>query len=442
MVALRTRGASRGKQTRAELDAIKLEKFRALVRHANEKAPYYSNIIRERGIDLNTCVPTDFPVLTKALLMANFDGIVTDPRITRQVVADFLTRSADPGDRLFGKITVLHTSGTSGEVGYFLHAPTDVARTNLRRQGAYGRMPRRAKRFRRIRIAFYGATDGHYVGVTGIRSMGRGLRRLVLNPEAFEVNTPLPAVVEQLNRFEPDVLLGYTTALKMLAEEQRAGRLKIPPIVVVATGETVTKADLEFLSESFAGARVSSVYACTEHMTMGVSNPDGETMTLIDDNLIFEFHEDHSIITNLYNFTMPLIRYQMSDILRPVSPPDARYIIVKSLVGRNERLPTFLNSAGVTDFVSPHTINEIFVKGVTRFQMQLTGPSSFRFPICVDEALSPEERSAAAAGIEARLHQMLRQKGLGNVTFEVPIVTEIPLNPRTRKFQLIVDERS
>jgi len=438
-------GRSEGPQTRAELEAIKLQKFRALARHANAHAPYYANIIRERGINLDTCVPADFPVLTKALLMANFDEIVTDRRITRKVVADFLTRSSDPQDLLFDSLTVLHTSGTSGEVGYFLYSPADHARANLKafraRQAPRTRLPRRAKRFRRIRIAFYGATGGHYAGVTATTSLQRGLRRLFLKVEAFEVNTPLPGIIERLNAFEPDMLIGYTTALKILAGEQRAGRLKIAPIAVFATGEMVTKADIRFLSESFGGAHASSIYACTEHMLLGVSNPDGETMTLMDDNLTFEFHDDHSIITNLYNFTMPMIRYRMSDILRPVSKPDARYIVVENLVGRTEQLPTFLNNAGASDFISPHTINEIFIKGVTRFQMQITGPSSFRFPICVEAELSQKERSAALAGVEARLHQVLQQKGLGNVAFQVAIVADIPLNPRTRKFQLIVDER-
>jgi hypothetical protein len=55
--------------------------------------------------------------------------------------------------------------------------------------------------------------------------------------------------------------------------------------------------------------------------------------------------------------------------------------------------------------------------------------------------LNDAARSAAAAGVTARLRQILQQKGLGNVTFEVPIVAEIPLNERTRKFQLIVQKR-
>jgi phenylacetate-coenzyme A ligase PaaK-like adenylate-forming protein len=432
--------------THSALDADKERKFRALVRHAHAHSRYYAGIIRDRALDVETCMPADFPVLTKSTLMANFDDIVTDRRITKQAVADFLTRSKDPKDLLFNEFTVMHTSGTSGEVGYFLYAPADHARMRsamLRSRSAYrGVLPRPRLRLRRIRVAFYGATGGHFAGVTGVASMQRGLRRLFLDARAFEVNTPLPGVVGQLNQFQPDVLFGYTTALKMLGEEQRAGRLNLQPTVVAATGEMVTKPDMQFLSEAFGGAPTFSMYACTEHSMMGLSNADRETMTLINENLAFEFREDHSLVTNLFNYTMPMIRYRMSDILRPVSPPEARPIVIRNLVGRTEQMPIFLNREGVKDFISPHTINEIFVKGVTRFQMQITGPSSFRFPICLEPALGGEARAAAAAAVESRLKEILQQKGLGNVAFEVPIVAHIPLNERTRKFQLIVNRES
>lgn len=431
-------------ETRAELEAAQAQKFRALIRYACARAPYYANIIRERGLDVNTCTAGDFPLLTKSILMANFNDIVTDRRITKEVVADFLTRSTDPKEQLFGQITVMHTSGTSGEVGYFLYAPADFGRLRAaafrNRRVFRGLFPSFGWHFRRVRVAFYGATGGHFAGVSGVASMQRGVRKLFIDAQAFEVNTPLPDVVAKLNEFRPDALWGYTTALKMLGDEQRSGRLTIKPLAVIATGEMVTQSDLQFLSQAFSGARALSMYACTEHMMLGISNPDGETMTLMDDNLMFEFHEDHSVITNLFNYTLPLIRYRMSDILRPVSPSGTRRIVIQNLVGRTEQMPVFVNRGGAKDFISPHIINEIFVKGVTRFQMQITGPSSFRFPICVDAGLNAAERAAAAAGVRVRLAEILAQKGLSNVAFEVQIVADIPLNERTRKFQLIVTD--
>jgi phenylacetate-CoA ligase len=424
------------------MSSAKERKFRALIRHAGTRAPYYANLIRERGLDVNTCKAADFPLLTKSILMANFDDIVTDRRVTKQVIAEFLSRSTDPKQRLFDQLTVMHTSGTSGEVGYFVYARPDYARLRaaaMRNRELYRELlPGFGRRLRRLRLAFYGATGGHFAGATGMASMQSGLQRLFVDARSFEVNTPLPTVVAGLNQFQPDALWGYTTALKMLGDEQRAGRLHIRPAAIAASGEMVTKADMQFLSAAFDGATALSLYACTEHLMLGISNPDGETMTLMDENLMFEFYDDHSVITNLFNYTLPLIRYRMSDVLRPVSAPDADRIVIQNLVGRTEQMPLFVNAAGAPDFISPHIINEIFVKGVTRFQMQLSGPSSFRFPICVDAGLDETERAAAAAGVRNRLLEILAQKGLSNVSFEVQIVADIPLNARTRKFQLIV----
>jgi phenylacetate-coenzyme A ligase PaaK-like adenylate-forming protein len=420
----------------------RLERFRKLVRHANAHSPWYADIIRERGIDVDTCTPADFPLLTKTILMQNFDRIVTDRRITRQAVTEFLDRSKDPAEKFLGEYRVMHTSGTSGEVGYFLYSGKDWAR------GLFGGAFRRRRQFPRrkrshggrYRGAFYGATGGHFAGVTMATAATRGLAKLFIDMRTFEINSPLPQTLEQLNAFQPDVLSGYTAALRMLGEKQLAGALKITPIAIAATGETVTQADMAFLKQAF-GCEVTSAYGCTEHLGLGASDPGGETMTLNDSELIFEFAEDHSVITNLFNYTMPLIRYRMSDILIPAGAPDAHPLVIRNLVGRTERMPTFLNRDGVQDFISPHTINEIFVPGVMRFQLHLTGPSAFRFLVILDPALDAAGRAEAFRGIDARLKEILAQKGMPNVTFEVASVDDLPVNPRTRKFQLIVDDR-
>lgn len=428
------------------LDERRLKRFRRLVGHAYRHAPYYTRLIDQLGIDRATCTPGDFPVLTKTVLMEHFDEIVTVPGLSRQVVEDFLSRSTDPRENLFDKYTVMHTSGTSGVVGYFLFATADrwrMARGVLRRRDRPpGRIRRRrpfVRSLRRLRLAFYGATGGHFAGVTAVARLQKGLPKLFVDARSFEVNTPLQSVLDDLNSFQPDILFGYTMALRLLGEQQRGGRLSIKPFAIAASGETCSKADMDFLSASFDQARVMSAYACTEHMMMGYSNPDGETMTLVDDNLFFEFFDDHLLVTNLFNHTMPLIRYRMSDVLEPVSPPGTSPVIVSNLVGRSERMPRFRNAAGDHDFLSPHTINEIFVKGVTRFQFRIKSETSFEFPICIEYGLPAEAVAGVVAGVKGRLREILAQKGLDNVSFEVPVVDEIPLNPRTRKFQLIVD---
>jgi phenylacetate-coenzyme A ligase PaaK-like adenylate-forming protein len=176
---------------------------------------------------------------------------------------------------------------------------------------------------------------------------------------------------------------------------------------------------------------------------MGGSKPGSSNIVLHDHDLIYELQPDHSVVTNMFNHTLPLIRYRMADILRPVdSGVHAPYLVIESLVGRNELQPVFTNRDGTDDFISPHTINEVFVAGVTRFQMHLLPDNAFRFMVCLDAALGAEQRAAAVAGVDQRLRDILSRKRMDNVRFDVVPTDDLPVNPRTRKFQLIVDKRA
>jgi hypothetical protein len=73
--------------------------------------------------------------------------------------------------------------------------------------------------------------------------------------------------------------------------------------------------------------------------------------------------------------------------------------------------------------------------------MQISGDTSFRFPVCEEPGLSSHAQGLLVAAVEKRLQEILQQKGLSNVTFTVSIVQDIPVNQITRKFQLIVDAR-
>ena len=427
------------KLSRAEFEVVKLEKFRRLVRHVNERSPYYRRIIAERKINLDSCDPGDFPVLTKSLLMQNFDEIATARGVTKQAIVDFLTRSHDASELFLRKYRVIHTSGSSGEVGYFVYSPLDWIRGTYWERGPQPQRKRKGK----FRLAYYAAIDGHYAGVTMIRSIESGIGKWFVDVGCFEVNTPLRDVIAGLNEFQPDFLTGYTTALKILAERQRAGELKLGYLIGIATaGEATTEADRAFLEQTFGCPLVNS-YGCSEHLGMGGSRPGSPNIVLHDHELIFEFYPDHSVVTNLFNYTLPLIRYRMADILRPVdSDAHSPYLVIESLVGRNELQPTFKTRDGGEDFISPHTINEIFVAGVTRFQMHLLGPDAFRFMVCLDSTLGTEARAAAIKGVSARLREILARKRMDNVRYEVLAVDDLPVNPRTRKFQLIVDQRA
>ncbi|MGD2132752.1 MAG: hypothetical protein PVI23_08165 [Maricaulaceae bacterium] len=427
------------KLTRAELEATKLKKFRKLAAKAEARSPYYREIIKSRDIDVKTCKPADFPVLTKSDLMTNFDRIVTDRRVTKAALTDFLARSNDPRELFLGKYRVLRTSGTSGKMGIYVFSTADWMRGFLvsatRMQGRAGAQGRRR------RLALYGVTEGHFAGASMATTFMQVPMRMFIKAEFFNIADPISQSCAKLNAFQPDLLTSYPSALAALAERQLAGELKIAPLAVAASGETVTKADLQVLQDAFK-CDVGSSYSCSEHLLIGLSSEDNETMTLFDNDLIFEFHDDHIIVTNLFNTTQPLIRYRMDDVLTPVKQsPGARELVIRSVVGRSEYTPSFVNEDGARDIINTHTISTIFVDGVRQFQLRVTGEASFEVLARLEDGLSADASDVAISGLRESIAGVLRQRRMSNVAFEVTAVDKIDHDPVSRKFKLIVDAR-
>lgn len=422
--------------TRSELLIVKLKNFRDLVRYAQKNSSFYAEIIRSHSIDVNNCVPEDFPVINKRIVMENFDAIVTDQNITKKGVEDFLVNSQNPEDRFLNKFAVVHTSGSSGEVGYYVFSKSDWMRGLASHFRAY------KPQFRENRIAFFGATEGHFAGVSWATTARKGFLKPFFKIEVLEINSPLDKTIGILNSFQPHLLSGYATGNKILAAAQLDGRLNIRPDLIECSGEPLSRNDQDWLEKVF-GCPCISMYASTETMTIGVCGSGEIGMTIFDDNLIIEPTSDHIIMTNLFNRTMPLIRYQMSDVLRITDLPSSYgpYLVSESIIGRNEIVPQFINSAGLPDFISPHTINEIVVPPeIRQFQFRCINDSSFCFAVCFERGLVEEQIEQSIATIKKRLNEILIQKGLTNVEFYIEIVQEIAVDPITRKFRLIVPQ--
>jgi phenylacetate-CoA ligase len=158
--------------TRAQLEALQQRKFRRLVQFAFHHSPYYRKLMQERRIDPANCMPADFPVLTKQEVMEHFDDLVTDRRITRQAISGFLAGSTDPMERFLGRYHVLHSSGTSGTVGYFVfsHAAWIKGASHVVRASPL--------RLQRKRTAYVAAAGGHFAGATLMLTGNLGSNRL------------------------------------------------------------------------------------------------------------------------------------------------------------------------------------------------------------------------------------------------------------------------
>ena len=79
-------------------------------------------------------------------------------------------------------------------------------------------------------------------------------------------------------------------------------------------------------------------------------------------------------------------------------------------------------------------IGNLFAVPLVEFRLR--DKTSFRFLAVVDD----EHAEPALAEARERLQAILRDKEMDNVQFEIERVAELPVDPHTGKFRLVVDD--
>jgi hypothetical protein len=130
----------------------------------------------------------------------------------------------------------------------------------------------------------------------------------------------------------------------------------------------------------------------------------------------------------------------MNDTLTPLLTDEhTPYHAIAEVVGRVEQLAKFVNRDGQTDSLSPSLIGELLIPHVRRLQMRLRSPESFTLAVVLDPFIADHQRANAFQVAESKLRAILDKKELQNVTFNVLAVDDLPVDSKTGKFRLIVD---
>jgi phenylacetate-CoA ligase len=337
--ALAAAMGDRERWSRERLLELQQSRLRQLVQHAVANSPYYRDVIGDVGdgaVDLH-----QLPVLTKTTLMAEFDRIVTDRRL-RLVDAEEHLASERAGEPMFGEYRIVGSGGTTGKRGIVIYDQPawDIAVASLLHMLTAQGVSHEA------RVLGIGApTPLHMTNrlFAELRAGRSGAPRL-------SVTTPVPELIEALNAYQPEVLITYPSIIRRLAEVQREGRLRIAPRQFSSVAETLTQ-DVRDLARDTWDARVLNVYGSTEANLIGFEYPWSTGVYVLDDQLVFEVVDEHNrlvpagipghkvLVTNLFNRTLPFIRYEMSDLVTIADessaggPPRLR---LASIQGRRE----------------------------------------------------------------------------------------------------------
>jgi len=167
------------------------------------------------------------------------------------------------------------------------------------------------------------ATTGHFASEVTARRLRRINRWMAGALRSFSILQPSAALVDELNRYQPSIVVTYPTAAVLLADEFERGRLRSAPKEVWTGGETLTPAVRQRLVRTF-GCTVSNSYGASEFLPMGWECAHG-SMHANSDWLVMEpVDEQHcpvpagelshtTLITHLGNELQPIIRYDLGD---------------------------------------------------------------------------------------------------------------------------------
>jgi len=282
------------------------------LRFSRERSPFYTRF--HRGMENR---PLDnFPILTKSILMENFDDVITDRSVRLSDVDAFL--KTDDGSGMFqNRYVALSTSG-----GVFLYSMPEwvecLASVSRPMKWA-GVKPNPFRALRSTMLA--STTPWHYSA-----KVGRSLATKMLPTLRLDAGEPVESMVRRLNDWQPAILVAYPSLLRQLADEQTAGRLDIAPRFCATSAEVLTAETRRRVNEAW-GIRVFETYGATEYAPIAAECPAGRRH-LFEDGAIIENTDAHGkpvppgelgdrVLLTIFNRrTQPLIRYEISDMLR------------------------------------------------------------------------------------------------------------------------------
>ena len=276
------------------------EKFIKLLHHAKKNVPYYSEILN--GInDINDLA--EIPFLTKHIVKERNN----DLKATNIPLKHFVENS---------------TSGSTGEsMHFFSYKPDDYSEACAIR----GDMLTGWK---------YGEKKVIVWGASRDLDLHEGFKQRLIKKyiHKFELlssfNLSIKDIgnyINQIKIFEPSIIIGYPTALFLIAEYIIDNDLSVNiPKGVISAGETLYDFQRTTIEKAFH-QKVFNRYGCRDVFQIASECSAHNGLHVSADHLIVEIINDSGkvalpgemgeiVVTDLDNYAFPMIRYKIGDI--------------------------------------------------------------------------------------------------------------------------------
>ena len=296
-----------------------------------------------------------------------------------------------------------------------------------------------------LRLAFVGATDGPFASIVSLQRLRRLNPWMAQHAQPFSFLQPVRALVAQLQDWRPQVLSTYPSLAWLLAQEQRAGRLKLELEAVWTGGESLTPAVREVVERAF-GCPVRNSYGASECLAIAFEcacgalhlNADWVLLEPVDDAgrpVPPGVTGDSVLLTNLANTLQPIIRYDLGDQVRLIDTVCACGSPLPTLEvqGRSDAVLTLRGARGRALHLAPLALTTVLEDeaGVFDFCLHQRAPQALALELYGD---AREPRDAAATALQRFLHL----HGAVGTTLQVQCKARAPQRGRSGKQPRVV----
>ena len=281
--------------------------FLELFRYAYTKSPFYNQLYKKAGIQLDDIQKIDdikkLPIITKDMIREHPEELLTGAK---------------------WKMIKSHTSGTTGTpLQVFIPYSTMwkwQAYLNYYRKGCgfdYGK-----DKIVSLRGHLNRKTTHLYIPIS---------KTLFLSSYTLNDNT-ISDYIKRINYLKPKAIEGYPSTIVSLCSLIQKNHLKCHIPIIFTSSETLLSSQRSFI-ETVLGGNVYDHYGNTERTIELSESYNHDSYFEVPGYSINEFYNDHVITTSLINKGFPLIRYKVEDVIN-IKRIDKGETIISSIDGR------------------------------------------------------------------------------------------------------------
>lgn len=388
------------------------QQLQKLLKHAYEHTEFYKKAWKEVGIDSYEDISSmaafeQLPIITKSDIREHYQSFQSDKHLDNVKKAT----GGSSGQPFSFELDL--TSNTRREAvmwrGYgWLGAGLGVKTLYL--WGADLGNPSKSKT---LKNALY---HGFY-------------NRKMLNSFAMN-NSNMHTYVDDINSYKPTAIVSYVNPLFELARYILSNNIKVHAPKTILTGaEPLHEFQREVIEKAF-NAPVYNTFGCREFMLIAAECKEHKSLHINNDHLIVEVVDENQtpikgssgdlIITDLYNYGMPFIRYANGDkatIDDQPCPCGNPLPIISSIDGRKLDIIKTNDGGKIPGELFPHMFKDF--EGIERFQVIQKEITGITIKLVCNDKFSDADKEMIRAEINKY------DNGVLDVVFD--IVDEIPL---------------